>query len=199
MEGGFKKNIVSFFRLPAVEFIFDIAKLVVLAIIVVWPIHKFIMQPFIVLQSSMEPSFFERDYLIIDEISYRFIVPERGEVIVFVSPEENDDKLIKRVVGLPNEKVSINNGDVIIFNKTHPRGVRLDESVYLSPGLTTKGEIDVQLKSDEYFVMGDNRSVSLDSRTFGPIKAKSMVGRALFRLYPFNKIVKFSPQIYPNL
>jgi len=199
MEGGFKKNIVSFFRSPAVEFIFDIAKLVILAIIVVWPIHKFIMQPFIVLQSSMEPNFFERDYLIIDEISYRFITPERGEVIIFVSPQENGDKLIKRVVGLPNEKVSINNGDVIIFNKIHPQGVRLDESAYLSPGLTTKGEIDVQLKGDEYFVMGDNRSVSLDSRTFGSIKEKSIVGRALFRLYPFSKIAKFSPQIYSNL
>ncbi|MEK7580231.1 MAG: signal peptidase I [Patescibacteria group bacterium] len=199
MDDNFKKNITSFFRSPAVEFIFDLAKLVILAIIVVWPIHKFIMQPFIVLQSSMEPSFFERDYLIIDELSYRFVTPERGEVIVFVSPQENGDKLIKRVIGLPNEKISINNGEIIIFNKINPQGARLEESAYLSSGLTTKGEVSLQLKDDEYFVMGDNRSVSLDSRTFGSIKKKSIIGRALFRLYPFNRVVKFSPQIYSNL
>lgn len=177
------------------SFLWDVVKLVILAFIIVWPIHKFVFQPFLVQGPSMEPSFFDKEYLIVEEISYRFENPQRGEVIVFKSPSNSQDYLIKRVIGLPNERVVIKGGGVTIYNDSHPAGVKLNES-YLSPGLTTGGDVDVQIGSNQYFVLGDNRSVSLDSRSFGVVDRKSIVGRVWLRGWPLNKITGFNAPVY---
>jgi len=183
-------------RLPGwLSFTWDIVKLVILAFIIVWPIHKFVFQPFLVQGPSMEPTFFDKEYLIVEEISYRFNGPQRGDVIVFKSPENPGDYLIKRVIGLPDERVEIKGGEVTIYNDSHPAGFKLNES-YLPPGLMTGGDLDVQVGSNRYFVLGDNRSVSLDSRSFGVITRQGIVGRVWFRGWPLNRITKFNAPVY---
>lgn len=168
--------------------VFDLVKLTALAFIIVWPIHRFVFQPFYVSGPSMEPSFFNNEYLIIEKISYLFRQPQRGEVIIFKSPEKPKDHLIKRVIGLPNERVVITGGEVYIYNGKFVQGLKLDEKKYLSPGMSTPGQIDVQLKENEYYVLGDNRIMSLDSRIFGPINQKNFTGRAWLRGWPFKRI-----------
>jgi len=184
------------FRLPPwLGFILDLVKLVIIAFIIVWPIHHFVFQPFLVDGPSMEPNFYDKDYLIIEEISYHFNQPKRGEVIVFQSPSNPSNYLIKRVIGLPNERIVIKNGEIYIYNDKYPQGVKLQED-YLPAGLTTGGEVDQKLGPDEYFVLGDNRRLSLDSRSFGPIKRKFITGRAWLRGWPLNRIDKFECPVY---
>jgi signal peptidase I len=167
-------------------FIFDLIKLVAIAFLVVWPIHYFIFQPFYVIGPSMEPSFYDKDYLIITKINYRFNSPQRGEVVIFKSPINQGDFLIKRVVGLPEERIIINKGKINIYKDSQE--FELEEGDYLPAGTTTLGEVDVTLKNNEYYVLGDNRNMSLDSRVFGQIKEDSVVGQAWFRGWPLDDL-----------
>ncbi|MFA5051116.1 MAG: signal peptidase I [Patescibacteria group bacterium] len=180
----------SFFKTKPywVEFILDLVKIVLLAFIIIWPIHHFVFQPFYVSGPSMEPNYYDKDYLIVEELSYRFHSPQRGEVIVFHSPNNSQDYLIKRVIGLPGERIVISKNKISVYNQQFPQGVEFNENSYLNPGLVTMGEVDVQLNSDEYYVLGDHRNVSLDSRVFGPIKRSTIVGRAWFRGWPFKNL-----------
>ncbi len=165
----------------------DILKLALIAFVVVWPIHHFLVQPFLVRGSSMEPNFYENDYLLIDELSFRFEPAKRGEVVIVRSPRNKKEYLIKRVIGMPGERIVIKGGKVYIYNDRYVGGTEVSE-VYLPKEIVTPNTIDIQLDRDEYFVLGDNRSVSLDSRSFGPIERSSLVGRVLVRGFPFNKI-----------
>ncbi len=173
---------------PFLSFVFDAIKLVILAFIIVWPIHRFVFQPFYVVGPSMEPSFYDNEYLIIEKITYRFREPKRGEVIVFQSPSNPKDYLIKRIIGLPNEKILIEKGDVLIENTQFVQGLELKEDTYLASGTTTPGQINVELQDGQYYVLGDNRNMSLDSRVFGPISRENISGRAWFRGWPFKEI-----------
>lgn len=177
-EENNKETKVSIWR-----YIFDFAKLIVFALVIVWLIHQFVLQPFVVFGPSMEPNFYDKDYLIVEKVSYYFRSPKRGEVVIF-SPEEKDNFLIKRVIGLPNERVVIKNGDIFIYNEDYPQGIKLQESDYLPSIYSTPGDIDCSLKDNEYFLLGDNRHISLDSRSFGPIPEEQIVGRPVFRGYP---------------
>jgi len=170
---------------PVLVFIFDVIKLVIIAFIIVWPIHRFIFQPFYVVGPSMEPNFYDKDYLIIEKISYHFGRPQRGEVVIFRPSFDPKDYLIKRVVGLPGERIVISKGEIHIYNDSFPQGFLLTSSGYLLPGVGTPGEIDLILSKEEYYFLGDNRNMSLDSRSFGPIKEEDIVGRAWFRGWPF--------------
>lgn len=144
--------------------------------------------PYIVSGASMEPSFDNWHYLIVDRVSYDIGEPRRGDVIVFDLPQEESRALIKRVIGLPGETVVLKGQSVTIVNEEHPKGFTLDEP-YLDPkNLTGENSMRVTLKSDEYFVLGDNRRVSADSRLWGTLPRKLIVGRALVRLYPLDKI-----------
>jgi signal peptidase I len=183
-------------RLPSwVLFILDLAKLVIIALVIVWPIHHFVFQPFLVQGPSMEPNFYDKEYLIVEELGYHFSQPQRGEVIVFKSPHNPQDYLIKRVIALPGERVVIKNGEVMIYNNQYPNGVKLKED-YLPAGLNTGGEADQMLKVNQYFVLGDNRQVSLDSRSFGPIARENITGRAWLRGWPLARITKFQIPTY---
>ena len=166
----------------------DVVKFVLITAAIVLPVRFFIAQPFLVSGPSMEPTFNNNDYLIVDEISYRFEKPKRGEVIIFNQPTEKK-YLIKRIIGLPGETVEIDTDKITIKNSDNPNGFVLDQSFlkYNSPDK----KMTVTLDSDHYFVMGDNRPVSYDSRYFGPLAAKEIVGRPLIRLYPFNQINLF--------
>jgi len=146
----------------------------------------------------MEPNFFDHEYLIIDEISYRFHNPVRGDIIVFRYPKDPQEYFIKRVIGLPGEKVEIRGGQVYIYNQEFKDGVALDET-YLPKGLQTvdtSGTESVTLGPNEFFVLGDNRNESKDSRSFGPVDKSFLIGRVMFRGWPLDRITLFQTPTY---
>ncbi|MBU0531262.1 signal peptidase I [Patescibacteria group bacterium] len=170
-------------------FILEVVQIVIISAAIIIPIRYFLIQPFYVKGASMEPNFFDHEYLIIDEITYRFDDPVRGEIVVFRYPENPSEFFIKRVVALPGETVEITDGKVIIYNNDNPSGIVLDET-YLDVDQTF-GKKRVSLNEDEYFVLGDNRDKSLDSRTFGPIRRSDIVGRVWLRGLPLSRINVF--------
>lgn len=189
------------------SFILEIIKIIVLAFIIIVPIRVFLFQPFFVQGSSMEPNFENGQYLIVNELGYKetdlnigganlftvkpFKEAARQSVIVFRYPLDPSKFFIKRVIGLPGETVQIKNDQVTIFNKTHPNGFVLNESAYLSPDVVTGQDQTVHLSSDQYFVMGDNREFSSDSRTWGPVPEKDIIGEVELRAWPLNKITVY--------
>lgn len=151
-------------------------------------VRLFIATPFIVSGSSMEHTFENFDYLIIDRVSYRIAEPQRGDVVVFGLPQETSRDLIKRIIGLPGETVRLENGTVTIINAAHPEGFTLSEP-YLSPeNRGGAGDMTVSMGPDQFFVLGDNRRVSADSRLWGTLPRADIVGRVLVRLYPFSHL-----------
>lgn len=168
----------------------EIIKFALLALVIVIPIRTFIAQPFVVSGPSMDPTFANRQYLIVDEISYRFQDPSREDVIVFKYPLNPKLHYIKRIIGLPNETVSIKSGKITIINDKNPEGIMLDDS-YITDEYRTSETLEAKLGPTEYFVMGDNRKVSADSRIFGNLDKKYIVGRPFLRLLPLNKVSVF--------
>lgn len=172
------------------RFIFEVAKVVVVALAIIIPVRYYLIQPFYVKGASMEPNFHNYEYLIIDELSYRFHEPKRGDVVVLKNPQQQRQFFIKRVIGLPGEKVEVKDQHVYI------NGELLDESAYLAESVETWGNQKFTLKENEYVVMGDNREQSLDSRVFGPITPASIVGRTWIRAWPLTRIDHFSSVNY---
>jgi len=170
------------------SFCWEILKIVITAALIVLPIRYFLFQPFFVKGQSMEPNFETGDYLIIDEISYRFRNPERGEVVVFKYPKNLSQRYIKRIIGLPGETIEIKGGKVIISNGEGNQV--LDESGYLPDNLLTPGNVRVSLNEKEYFVLGDNRLSSSDSRYWGTLPRANIIGRVYFRAWPFTAFAK---------
>lgn len=154
-------------------------------------IRFFIAAPYIVQGASMEPTFFDYHYLIVDRLSYRLKEPVRGDVVVFNLPHNESRALIKRIIGLPNETVTIRDGVVTITNAEQPDGFTLDEPYLDSGRLGGIEQLNMALGDDEYFVLGDNRLVSADSRTWGSLPQSDIVGRVFLRLYPFTHISVF--------
>lgn len=170
------------------NFIIETLKFSLVAILIVLPFRVFIAQPFLVSGASMSPNFETGNYLIVDQLSYDFKDPTRGEVIVFKYPNDTKKFFIKRIIGLPNETVKIEDSKIFIKNSDNPAGFELSEPYIQNVGSNNS---EVHLNSDEYFVMGDNRPASSDSRVWGPLPEKLIVGRAFLRLFPFNKIEIF--------
>jgi signal peptidase I len=153
----------------------ELLKLAVVAAIIVIPFRKWVAQPFIVDGASMDPTFKNGQYLIVDELTYHFKTPARGSVLIFRYPLEESKYFIKRVIGLPGETVDIKSGQVSID------GVPLDEPYVKFPKDDTSS---YTLGADQYFVMGDNRFGSADSRYWGPVPAKDIIGRPIIRFSP---------------
>ncbi|MDP2669334.1 MAG: signal peptidase I [bacterium] len=159
----------------------EIIKVIIISLLIVIPIRTWIAQPFIVEGASMEPNFHNGEYLIIDELSYAFGVPKRGEVIIFRYPLQPSEFFIKRIIGLPGETVEIKDNEIFINSVLVPEQ-------YLPKNLQTGPDKTVQLEDNQYFVMGDNRTASSDSRVWGPLPKKNITGRVFLRLWPLNKI-----------
>ena len=165
--------------------VMEIARFVVLALLIVMPIRWFIAQPFIVSGASMEDTFYNNEYLIVDQLTYRFEEPKRGDVVIFRYPRDPSTFFIKRVIGLPGETISIEGKTVIIQNDEYPGGVAINEP-YISD-MEEETFLTQTLRDGEYFVMGDNRDHSSDSRKWGSLKEEEIVGRALLRLFPLTR------------
>lgn len=161
------------FLLPFLE-VFEILAVVLISIYI---IYGFIAQPFLVQGASMEPNFSSGDYLLIDEATYYFREPSRGEVIVFKNPNDTDEFYIKRIVGLPGEEVVVSDDDVAIDGE-------VINELYLGDGIQVDGRYVFQLDDNEYFVMGDNRPQSFDSRNWGPLGEDLIVGVVRLRFWP---------------
>ncbi len=168
----------------------EILRFAIFALIIVLPIRIFVAQPFIVSGASMETTFSTGQYLIVDQLTYHFEDPKRGEVVVFRYPKDPSKFFIKRVIGIPGDTIDIAGSEVKISNTEHPDGVVLNEDAYvhsMRPG-TTLTEI---LGDGEYFVMGDNRDASSDSRSWGVLQRERIVGRAFLRLFPVTVVDLF--------
>ena len=162
----------------------------------VFVIRSFLIQPFLVSGLSMIPTFSNGDYLLIDELTYRFRAPERGEVVVFRYPGDPSTYFIKRIIGLPNEQVSFKDGKVVVVNSSNPSGFSLGEKYLLQPFVPSEGHEFKPLASNEYLVLGDNRSYSFDSRNWGPLKKNNIVGLVRLRLWPVNDFRAFAAPQY---
>ena len=201
MPNNFEKNNDSYYGIGS--FLAEIVKVFFLALLIIAPIRIFLFQPFFVQGASMEPNFEDGEYLIVNELGYKITDIEfddikffsvksfkdlkRGDVIVFRYPKNPKQYFIKRVIALPGEKIKIRNDQVIISQKgSNP--IVLDESEYLAENEKTSGELTMVLKDDEYFVMGDNRSFSSDSRSWGPVKKENIIGKVLIRAWPFDRV-----------
>lgn len=172
--------------------ILEIAQVVSVSLIIVLIIKYYLIQPFMIKGNSMEPNFHDGNYVVADEISYRFREPERGEVIVFHFPVDEKQYFIKRIIGLPGETIEIKDKQVTVYSGQEGTGTVLDES-YLPENIRnrTEGNLKVTLKDNEYFVMGDNRfhDKSSDSRSWGPVPEDLIVGKVMFRIWIIEKII----------
>jgi signal peptidase I len=166
------------------SFIWEITKITVLTLAIIIPVRYFLIQPFFVKGASMEPNFEDGQYLVVDEISYRFRLPERGEVIVFRYPADPKQFYIKRIIGLPGETIEISDNRIKIINASHPLGFILEENSYLSSAVLTSGNFSQMLGANEYFVLGDNRAASFDSRRWGVLPKDDLTGRVWLRAWP---------------
>jgi len=167
------------------HFFGDLVRFTLIALLIVIPVRLFIAQPFIVNGASMAPTFKNGEYLIVDQLSYQFDNPQRGDVVVFRYPRDPSSFYIKRVIGLPGETIELQNDTVVIYNKKYPNGTKLTE-----PYIQANGNVNMRrtLGANEYFVLGDNRRHSSDSRRWGALNRKHIEGRPVLRLYPVNEI-----------
>ena len=189
------------------SFFVELVKIILLAFLIIIPIRTFIFQPFFVQGNSMEPSFSDGEYLIINELGYKKTVVaagekeffsvepfkdlNRGDPVVFRYPRNPRQFFIKRIVGLPGERIVIRGGNVRIYNDEHPEGFVLEEKSYLPNHIETKGDKEFQLGENDYIVLGDNRSHSSDSRTWGALPGEFIIGKVLLRAWPVDQFEIF--------
>lgn len=169
------------------SFFIDTIQSLLIAAAVFLVIYAFLFRPFQVTGASMHPNFEDKQYVLTSLISIRISELQRGDVIVFQAPNDAEKDFIKRVIGLPDETVSLQNSEFYINNQ------RLDESAYISPGTKTYGGAflqegqEVSVLKGMYFVVGDNRSNSSDSREWGFIDKNAIIGKSFFVYWPPSK------------
>jgi signal peptidase I len=178
-KGSMLKKLSAFFL--------DILEVVVFAIAIFLFLYLLVLQPHKIKGQSMEPNFHDGEFLLTDKVTYRFSQPKRGDVIVFKAPGTNNDEFIKRIIGLPGEKLSINNGKVNINEKTVEEGY-LPDTLLTEGGMFLKEGQAVTIPENHFFVLGDNRIASSDSRTWGFITKDEITGRAWVTYWPPPKL-----------
>lgn len=157
----------------------------IIALGIVLPFRIYIAEPYVVSGASMDPTFATGDYLIVDKLSYELGSPERNSVVIFRYPNDPTKNFIKRIIGLPGETVIQKGNEIMIKNSENPNGFVIDQSYikYFAPS-----DFEKTLSGDEYFVMGDNRAESFDSRSWGPLPKKFILGKPILRLFPVSEI-----------
>lgn len=181
------------------SYIFDILQTVVLAAAMFVVIYLFAAQPHQVRGASMEPNFHNGEYILTEKVSYKFRSPKRGEVIIFAAPNRPDVDYIKRVIGVPGDRIRLNAGIIYINDQPMKEQYELPD-LRTYPGRFLQENQEFLMPADTFFVMGDNRSHSSDSREFGPIRKETIVGHALFRYWPPNRFgVLATPSYEPKV
>lgn len=189
LENNYTDPIVTTPKQKPVHPLTEIIQFALIALIIVVPIRMFIAQPFIVSGASMEDTFHSGEYLIVDQVSYYFEEPDRGDVIIFRYPKDPSKFFIKRVIGLPGDTVTISGSTVTITNEAQETAMVLNEP-YVAQ-MSDNNHLTETLGEREYFVMGDNRDQSSDSRVWGVLQREKIIGRAFLRLFPFNHLGLF--------
>ena len=181
--------------------LWETVKVFIVSLAIIVPLRAYVAQPFFVRGASMAPNFDDGEYLIVDELSSKTKLRplQRGDVVIFRYPVDPTQYYIKRVVGLPSERVRVANGTVMIFTAEFPRGVILDEAAYLPTTERTEGVTDLTLKENEVFVLGDNRDHSSDSRAWGALPLDLVVGRAWIRAFPLTRAEVLDTPWYGSL
>lgn len=169
------------------SFFLDIIEVVVIALAIFVLVYLFLFQPHQVRGNSMYPNFHDGEYLLTDKISYRFGLPKRGDVIIFKAPKNEEYEYIKRIVGLPEEKIKISEGKIFI-NDQAINEFYLPQEFQTRAGTFFPENQTIAVTENEYFVLGDNRSHSSDSRDWGPVPKENIVGKAWLRYWPLAKI-----------
>ncbi len=197
------------------NFFWELIKTIVIVGLLVFFVRFFVIQPYYIIGSSMEPDYHNGEYLFIDELSYRFSQPTRGDVVVFKHPDETCiayvegspvlksflqgpcKNYIKRIIGLPGETVKIQDGKVFVINEENPNGLALAEP-YIESGLVTLGNQTVSVGENEFFVLGDNRkpNASSDSREWGLLNKEYIVGKAWLKVLPISELGFVEKQTY---
>lgn len=172
-------------------FLFETGKTLLIALLIVVPLRLYVAQPFFVRGASMEPTYSNGDYLIIDELSYRFREPERGEVVVFRFPGDPSQFFIKRVIGLPGDTV-VNEGGRLFVERSEEKNL-LSESYIRSQ---TPDEFRMTAGPNEYIVLGDNRTASSDSRRWGVLPEENIVGKVFLTVWPIEEFSIFASPAY---
>jgi len=167
------------------SFFKEVIIFVVIAVFIVLPFRMYVAEPYLVDGRSMYPSFNTGDYLIVKKFGNKNSTFERNKVVVFKYPNDPSKSFVKRVIGLPGETVVIQNGIVTIINSENPNGIVLEQAFVEKEKNTNS---TTELSGNEYFVMGDNRAESFDSRSWGPLKKELILGEPVVQLWPLNKI-----------
>jgi signal peptidase I len=163
----------------------ELVRYVIVALAIVIPFRVFIAQPYVVSGASMDPTFKNGDYLIVDQLSKRFNEPERGAVYIIRYPKDPSKFFIKRLIAFPREKISIKSGKLTIYNKDNPEGFNIVEPYVV---FARNENFEMTLGENEYFVMGDNRAGSSDSRAWGSLPKEYIIGKPVIRLLPLTKL-----------
>jgi len=179
------------------KILYEFIKTIAFILVIFFVIRYFLIQPFIVDGNSMEPNFHDKEYLLVDKISYKFKEPQRGDVIIFHPPNKSIF-YIKRIIGLPGEKIVIEQEKIFIYNKQYPNGMELQEH-YLKTPEKTSGSVSEILQEGQYYVLGDNRENSSDSREFGVLPKKNIAGRVFITILPISDFGLIKRERYPNL
>ena len=185
-----------------ITFFFEIAETAILAILIFLALYLFLVRPHQIRGDSMLPNFHNGEYLLTEMVSYNLLKkePQRGEVVVFRSPEQPNLDFIKRIIALPGEEIKLQNGRVFIINDANPEGFLLEED-YLEEGTATEGrrtidDGEVFSVGDGYVVLGDNRERSSDSREWGIIKKENIIGKVWLRYWPPEAVALIKPAFY---
>jgi signal peptidase I len=185
------------------NFLLDLLKTGVIVFVIAFLLRYFAIQPYIVEGISMMPNYENREYLLAEKLSYSFGQPNRGDVVIFRYPKNPSVNYIKRIIALPGEKIKIANNAVTIYNTKNPNGMVLDET-YIPTNSRTytsyeNGILEQSLKDNEYFVMGDNRENSSDSREWGVLPKGNIVGRSWLTLIPIRRAGFHSHHTYSSI
>jgi signal peptidase I len=165
-------------------FFIDIIQTLLLAAAVFLVIYVFLFRPFQVNGNSMHPNYYDREYILTNIIALHFEDPKLGDVIVFKSPENPDKDFIKRVIGTPGDTILVKNGNVYLNGKQLDESSYLNSSIKTNSGLFIKEGTEIKASNDQYFVLGDNRSNSSDSREWGFVSKESIIGKSFFVYWP---------------
>lgn len=179
-------------RHPLWGYFIDIIETIVVAAAIFVVVYLFLLQPHQVRGSSMEPNLSDGQYILTDKISYRFDDPRRGDIVIFKAPVDENFDYIKRIIALPGETISIIDGEIIIKNDDNPQGFKLEEPYSIngaiSPGTQLSNGVEIKMEEDRYFVFGDNRNQSFDSREWGKLPRENIIGKGWLRYWPLSEI-----------